>query len=123
MPTALSIIFIIGLISALFPSADGALTALTSSYCIDILGLKRRKELDEKIRKRMRQRVHLVFAVIFFAAVMGFKWIDNKSIIDVILKVAGFYLWSIIRIICFEFLLKGSLMISLRYMYALLLHY
>ncbi len=51
MPTALSIVFIIGLISALFPSADGALTALTSSYCIDILGLKKRndgKTLDEK---------------------------------------------------------------------------
>ena len=51
MPTALSIIFIIGLISALFPSADGALTALTSSFCIDMLGLKRREDLDEKSKK------------------------------------------------------------------------
>ena len=48
MPAAVSIIFIIGLISALFPSADGALTALTSSFCIDILGLKRRTDQDEK---------------------------------------------------------------------------
>jgi Na+/proline symporter len=89
MPTALAIIFIIGLISALFPSADGALTALTSSFCIDMLGLKRRKDLDEKSSKRIRQRVHLTFAIVFFIAVMIFKWIDNKSIIDVILKVAG----------------------------------
>ncbi|HEX2606583.1 MAG TPA: sodium:solute symporter, partial [Flavisolibacter sp.] len=42
MPNAIAIIFIIGLISALFPSADGALTALTSSFCIDILGIKRK---------------------------------------------------------------------------------
>src|SRR5690349_1414238 len=48
MPQAISIIFIIALISALFPSADGALTALTSSFCIDILGLKRRTDLNEK---------------------------------------------------------------------------
>lgn len=90
MPTALSIIFIIGLISALFPSADGALTALTSSYCIDILGLTRRDNLDEKAKKKIRLTVHFTFAVIFFIIVILFKWIDNKSIIGVILKVAGF---------------------------------
>ncbi len=52
MPQAISIIFIIALISALFPSADGALTALTSSFCIDILGIKRRDDLDEKQQKK-----------------------------------------------------------------------
>src|SRR5690606_26747574 len=58
MPTAVSIIFIIGLISALFPSADGALTALTSSFCIDILGMKRREEWSEKKRKKIRLITH-----------------------------------------------------------------
>jgi Na+/proline symporter len=43
MPPYLSIIFILALISALFPSADGAITALTSSFCIDLLGLQRNK--------------------------------------------------------------------------------
>ncbi|MBS1577504.1 MAG: sodium:solute symporter [Bacteroidetes bacterium] len=90
MPSAVSIIFVIGLISALFPSADGALTALTSSFCIDILGIKRRDDLDENKRKKARLTVHFIFAIIFFIMVMIFKWIDNKSIIDVILKVAGF---------------------------------
>jgi SSS family transporter len=90
MPKVVSVIFIIGLISALFPSADGALTALTSSFCIDIIGLKRRTDLQENQKKKMRIVVHLVFAVIFFLMVMLFKWINNKSIIDVILKIAGF---------------------------------
>lgn len=90
LPPFVSIIFIIGLISALFPSADGALTALTSSFCIDILGLKRRTDLDEKQKKKTRLTVHLVFAIIFFLCVMIFKWIDDKSIIDIILKVAGY---------------------------------
>jgi Na+/proline symporter len=90
MPASVSIIFIIGLISALFPSADGALTALTSSYCIDILGIRRREEMTEKSRKRVRLIVHFTFAAIFYLAVIGFRMMDNKSIIDVILKVAGF---------------------------------
>ncbi|MBS1654137.1 MAG: sodium:solute symporter [Bacteroidetes bacterium] len=90
LPSVVSIIFIIGLISALFPSADGALTALTSSFCIDMLGFKRRDDLDEKQKRKTRLTVHIIFAAIFFLMVMIFKWIDNKSIIDVILKVAGF---------------------------------
>lgn len=48
----LAVLFVIGLISALFPSADGALTALTSSFCIDILGLNRNTSLNEASRKK-----------------------------------------------------------------------
>lgn len=109
MPAALSIIFIIGLISALFPSADGALTALTSSFCIDMLGIKRRKDLDEKASKKIRQRVHLTFALIFFVAVMIFKWIDNKSIIDVILKVAGITYGPLLGLFAFGILTKKQI--------------
>jgi Na+/proline symporter len=106
LPSAVSVIFVIGLISALFPSADGALTALTSSFCIDILGLKRRDEWDEKKRRRIRLSVHFTFAFIFFLMVMGFKWIDNKSIIDVILKVAGFTYGPLLGLFSFGILTK-----------------
>ena len=109
MPTAVSIIFIIGLISALFPSADGALTALTSSFCIDILGLKRRDDWDEQKRKRIRLSVHFTFATIFFIAVMGFKYMDNKSIIDVILKVAGFTYGPLLGLFAFGILTKRKI--------------
>jgi SSS family transporter len=109
MPTGLSVIFIIGLISALFPSADGALTALTSSYCIDILGLKRKDELSEKQRKKIRLKVHFTFALLFFLAVMGFKWMDNKSIIDVILKVAGFTYGPLLGLFAFGILTKRQI--------------
>ena len=109
MPTAVAIIFIIGLISALFPSADGALTALTSSFCIDILGLKRHEDWDEKKRKRVRLTVHFTFAAIFFIMVMGFKLMDNKSIIDVILKVAGFTYGPLLGLFAFGILTKKKI--------------
>jgi Na+/proline symporter len=90
MPPFISIVFIIALISALFPSADGAITALTSSFCIDLLGIKRREDWNEKKQKRVRQMVHLTFAFVFLLFVMLFKWINSGSMIGVILKVAAY---------------------------------
>ncbi|MBK7505051.1 MAG: sodium:solute symporter [Bacteroidetes bacterium] len=101
---AVSIIFIIGLISALFPSADGALTALTSSFCIDILGLKKKTNLTEKQQKNTRWIVHFSFSILFFLLVMMFKWINDKSIIDVILKVAGYTYGPILGLFAFGIL-------------------
>jgi len=90
MPQAISIIFIIGLISALFPSADGALTALTSSFCIDLLDLRNRAGMDEGQRKKTRMAVHISFAILFLCCIMVFKWINNSSIIAIILDLAGY---------------------------------
>jgi Na+/proline symporter len=90
MPQAFSIVFIIALISALFPSADGAITALTSSFCIDILGIQKRDDLNEAQQKKLRQRVHLIFAGVFLIMVLIFKAINEQSMIDMILKIATF---------------------------------
>ncbi|WUR11602.1 sodium:solute symporter [[Empedobacter] haloabium] len=90
LPAAVQLIFFVGLVSALFPSADGAITALTSSFCIDLLGIQRRGDLPEASRKRWRHRVHLGFCALFLVLVMVFKWIDSASMIGVILKLAGY---------------------------------
>ena len=108
MPPFISVIFIIALISALFPSADGAITALTSTFCIDIIGMQRRMDLTDAQKKKMRQRVHLSFAVIFLAFVMVFKWINNPSMIGLILKVAAFTYGPILGLFAFGILLKRS---------------
>ncbi len=89
-PVFVSFIFIIGLISALFPSADGAITALTSSFCIDILGIKRQAHLSERQQKNKRLVVHLCFTVLFFICVLVFKQINSKSIINNIMSIAGY---------------------------------
>jgi Na+/proline symporter len=90
LPPIIGVIFIIGLISALFPSADGALTALTSSFCIDIIGLKRKEDWSEAKRKKVRLTVHFTFAIVFLICIMVFKFLNNKSIIDIILRLAGY---------------------------------
>ncbi|HUP12734.1 MAG TPA: sodium:solute symporter [Niastella sp.] len=109
MPQAISIIFIIALISALFPSADGALTALTSSFCIDILGLKRRDDLNEKQQKKIRLTVHLSFTIIFLACIMIFYRIGDRSIIDKILTLAGYTYGPLLGLFAFGILSRRAL--------------
>ena len=108
LPQSVSIIFIIALISALFPSADGALTALTSSFCIDLLDIKN-KGLDEKRLRRTRMTVHVSFAVVFLICVLVFKWVDNKSIINVILDLAGYTYGPLLGLFAFGIFTKRSL--------------
>lgn len=106
MTPLISVVFIIALISALFPSADGAITALTSSFCIDILGMQRRKDWDEKEKKKIRQRTHLIFAFIFLIFVMVFEWINNNSMIGVILKIAAYTYGPLLGLFSFGILTK-----------------
>jgi Na+/proline symporter len=109
LPAAVQIIFLIALISALFPSADGAITALTSTFCIDILGIKRRDDLSEDAKLRLRRHVHLGFALLFLLMVLFFKWVDNPSMIGVILKLAGYTYGPLLGLFAFGMMTKRSL--------------
>ena len=105
---AIGIIFIIALISALFPSVDGAITSLTSCFCIDILGINKR-EGSEKDKKRLRLKVHFTFAFIFFMMVLLFKAINDKLIIDFILKFAGVTYGPLLGLFAFGILTNRKL--------------
>ncbi len=104
----IGVIFIIALISALFPSVDGAITSLTSCFCIDILGINK-KEGSEKEKKRTRLKVHFTFAFIFFLMVLLFKAINDKLIIDFILKFAGITYGPLLGLFAFGILTKRKL--------------
>jgi Na+/proline symporter len=106
MPAYMSIIFIIALISALFPSADGAITALTSSFCIDILDIRQRGNLTEVQQKKTRQRVHLVVSFIFLLFVLLFKYINSASMINVILVVASYTYGPLLGLFSFGILTR-----------------
>ncbi|MBS4042217.1 MAG: sodium:solute symporter [Chitinophagaceae bacterium] len=106
--TTIGIIFIIALISALFPSVDGAITSLTSSYCIDIMGMNKSNE-SEADKKKKRLKVHLSFAVVFFLIVLVFKAMNDKLIIDFILKFAGITYGPLLGLFAFGILTKKSI--------------
>ncbi len=113
VPAVVSIIFIIGLISALFPSADGAITALTSTFCIDMLGIKRKENLTEKRQKNIRLLVHFCFTVVFFLCVLMFREINSKSIINNIMAIAGYTYGPLLGLFTFGIFTRRSLPYSL----------
>jgi len=84
------LVFIIGLISAAYPSADGALTSLTTSFTIDFLGLNKRDDLDEEQKKRLRYKVHFSFALLLLVVIVLFRAINDRAVIDKLFTVAGY---------------------------------
>jgi Na+/proline symporter len=87
---AAGVVFLIGLISAAFPSADGALTSLTTSFSIDFLGLEKKKDMDDRKKTRIRYSVHFTFAILFFICVLVFRQMNDRAIIDKLFTIAGY---------------------------------
>jgi len=106
LPAAVQLIFVLALVSALFPSADGALTALTASTCLDLLGLPQRSGWRDTRRRRVRQAVHLGFAGLFMALVMVFRAVDDRHMIGLILKIAGYTYGPLLGLFAFGLLTR-----------------
>jgi Na+/proline symporter len=84
------IVFLIGLISAAYPSADGALTSLTTSFSIDFLRLDKRNDLSETRKKNVRQVVHIAFAFVLLGVIILFRAINDRAVIDKLFTIAGY---------------------------------
>lgn len=104
LPPVAGLVFIIGLVSALFPSADGALTALTSSFCIDILGLQERSELTDEQKSKTRKTVHISITILFVLLILVYQRVIEASVISTILKVAGYTYGPLLGLFAFGIL-------------------
>ncbi len=81
------VFFILGLIAAAYSSADSALTALTTAFCIDFLKIEER---SGKEQVKTRKWVHVGFSVLLIFAILIFKAINDESVIAALFKVAGY---------------------------------
>ena len=89
LPIAASIFFIIGLTAAAYASTDSALAAMTTAFCVDILGM--RSEETEQIKQaRVRKIVHLGIIGVVFVLILFFWYLNNQSIISSLLTVSGY---------------------------------
>ncbi|MDR3194557.1 MAG: sodium:solute symporter [Tannerella sp.] len=79
--------FTIGIIAAAFSSADSALTALTTSFCVDILGIE--KDAAPKARQT-RMRVHVLMSAVFMLVIILFRMVNSRSLIDAIYMIASY---------------------------------
>jgi Na+/proline symporter len=104
--TFAALIFIIGLISAAYPSADGALTALTTAFCFDFLGIHKNKEIDERRNKKTRYIVHFSFALILLVTIVLFKYIISAAVVAAVFKAAGYTYGPLLGLYTFGFFTK-----------------
>jgi Na+/proline symporter len=100
------LIFMIGLVSAAYPSADGALTALTTSFCVDFLRFKDKSKLNEKQKKKVRYIVHLSFASILLIVILIFRALNNEAVINAIYTAAGYTYGPLLGLFAFGLFTK-----------------
>ncbi len=81
------VLFTIGVVAAAFSNSDSALTAMTTSFCIDILGTEKE---TEKIARQKRNKVHILFSIILVIFICLFRLFNDKSVIDAIYIIASY---------------------------------
>ena len=86
-PPVAGILFLLGIVAAAYSSADSALTALTTSFCVDFLNFRKR---PQEGKKRIRTMVHIGFSVVLFVVILAFNALNDKSVISSLFKAAGF---------------------------------
>ena len=84
-----TVLFVLGIAAAAFSSVDSALTALTTSFCIDILDIEK-KQLDDVRATRIRRRVHIAVVFVFVIFTLIFKALNSTSVIDAIYIMASY---------------------------------
>lgn len=104
------ILFLLGIIASSYASADSALAGLTTSFCIDFLQFKNK---TETVKQKQKFIVHIGFSALFLLIILIFKEVNEKSVIDAVLNVAGYTYGPLLGLFSFGLLtnykVKGKL--------------
>ncbi len=98
-----AIVFLIGIIAAAYSSADSALTALTTSFCVDFLGFKPQNFAS---KKQVRIAVHLGFTFVMFLVILLFQATNDQSVITAVFVAAGYTYGPLLGLFAFGILTK-----------------
>lgn len=104
-PISLGVVFMLGIIAAAYSSADSALTALTTSFCVDFLGFEKNRVPAEK-QKRTRMAVHIGFSVLMLAVIIIFRLLNDESVVKKVFTAAGFTYGPLLGLFAFGLLSK-----------------
>jgi len=85
-----AMVFMLGLTAATFATTDSALTALTTSFCVDFLGFGKNKDVNSKKMVRSRHYVHIAFSGCMFLTIIIFNAINDGAVVSAIFKVASY---------------------------------
>lgn len=101
-----AVAFMLGLTAATFATTDSGLTSLTTSFCVDFLNFKERKQ-SEKQSVRTRTLVHVAFSVLILLVILVFNAINNAAVVTAIFKVATYTYGPLIGLFGFVIYARG----------------
>ena len=102
-----AVVFLLGLIAATFATTDSALTALTTSFCIDFLGMDKPENVHKPKNIRVRKIVHLTFCLIMFGVIVLFNVINDASVVSMIFKIASYTYGPLLGLFTFGIFFKS----------------
>lgn len=100
--TIAGVLFLLGIVSATYSSSDSALTALTTSFCIDFLKV----DPQSPASKSARMKTHIGFSVLMFLVIVIFRLINDESVVTAVFKVAGYTYGPLLGLFAFGILTK-----------------
>lgn len=102
------IIFMLGLTAATFATTDSALTALTTSFCMDFLHFDKKEDQNDPKLVTQRHWVHIGFSVVMVAVILVFKAINDDSVVNSIFTAAGYTYGPLLGLFAFGMLTKKA---------------
>lgn len=103
-----SVIFLLGLTAATFATTDSALTALTTSFCVDFLGMDKEENQNKPNIVRTRHLVHVGFSALMFLVIIIFNSLNDKSVVTMIFKVASYTYGPLLGLYAFGLFMKSK---------------
>ena len=101
-----AIVFLLGLTAATFATTDSALTALTTSFCVDFLGMDKMENATKPNMVRTRHFVHIGFSLLMFLVIVLFNAINDASVVSMIFKIASYTYGPLLGLYCFGLFMK-----------------
>ena len=101
-----AIVFLLGLTAATFATTDSALTALTTSFCVDFLGMDKIENVAKANMVRTRHFVHIGFSLLMFLVIVLFNAINDASVVSMIFKIASYTYGPLLGLYCFGLFMK-----------------
>ncbi len=104
---AVAITFLLGITAATYASADSALTALTTSFCVDFMNVEKRPEVE---RSRIKHIVHIGFSLLFYVVILIFRQVNSKEVITAVFDIAGYTYGPLLGLYAFGMFNKRPVM-------------
>lgn len=107
LTTIPAIVFMLGLTAATFATTDSALTALTTSFCVDFLGMNKKENLEKPDAVKKRHTVHIMFSLLMFVVILVINALNSSSVVSLIFLIASYTYGPLLGLYAFGLFVKS----------------